>query len=333
MADHATTEGPDTAGTSTAAPVKGRLGNCVVCDAGVVAKYKCPGCGIATCSLVCVKKHKQTGDGCSGKRKVGEFKDIREFTDADLVSDYRFLEDALLEKDRAKRWRPTFKVGTETAARADRSPANSKTVDLLTRAASDRGTQLFCMPDGMQRRVANTTFYDRKRNLMQWRVEWLFHNSRGEANETETESDLTSEKDASKKSKQPASAARAEDAKVDETRILETAMRNHLVSGPGNAVRMHELRRLVLIDRETERKKAAGGRDAESEKQSGAEKSIGVFLPAEGHPANDKRYHKLDPSSTLRECLKGKRVLEFPTLHVAVLPDDSEFFPLVEDGE
>ena len=26
-----------------------------------------------------------------------------------------------------------------------------------------------------RRRVANTTFYDRKRDLMQWRVEWLFH--------------------------------------------------------------------------------------------------------------------------------------------------------------
>ena len=110
-------------------------------------------------------------------------------------------------------------------------------------------------------------------------------------------------------------------------------MGNQVVCGRGNAVRMHELRRVVLIDRETERKEAAGERGAESEKQSGAEKSIGVFLPAEGHPSNDKRYHKRDPSSTLRECLKGKRVLEFPTLHVAVLPDDSEFFPLVEDGE
>ena len=86
--------------TAPATAARDRLGDCAVCDAGVAAKYRCPGCAIVTCSLECSKRHKQMGEGCSGKRKVAEFKDIRDFTDADLVSDYRFLEDALLEKDR-----------------------------------------------------------------------------------------------------------------------------------------------------------------------------------------------------------------------------------------
>ena len=67
--------------------------------------------------------------------------------------------------------------------------------------------------------------------------------------------------------------------------------------------------------------------------ETSIEKSIGVFLAAEGRPANDKRFYKLDPSLTLQQCLQGKRVLEFPTLHVAVLPDDEEFFPQVEEDE
>jgi hypothetical protein len=299
------------AGESAPAPaVRDRLGDCAVCDAGVAAKYRCPGCAIVTCSLACSKRHKQMGEGCSGKRKVAEFKDIRDFTDADLVSDYRFLEDALLEKDRAKRWRPRFRPGSDAAARADRAPAATKTVDLLTQKAADRGVQLFCMPDGMKRRVANTTFYDRKRDLMQWRVEWLFHGPRAPRDEEK------------KEKKKPTPVARAEDAKVDETATIGSALRAHFAPGPGNAARLHELRRFRSLQERTNKN--------ENENETS---SIGIFLAAEGRRADDPRFHRLALDATLRENLNGKRVLEFPTLHVAVLPEDQDAFPLVPENE
>lgn len=300
------------AGESAPAPaVRDRLGDCAVCDAGVAAKYRCPGCAIVTCSLACSKRHKQMGEGCSGKRKVAEFKDIRDFTDADLVSDYRFLEDALLEKDRAKRWRPRFRPGSDAAARADRAPAATKTVDLLTQKAADRGVQLFCMPDGMKRRVANTTFYDRKRDLMQWRVEWLFHGPRAP-------------RDAGDEKKKPTPVARAEDAKVDETATIGSALRAHFAPGPGNAARLHELRRFRSLQERTNKN------ENENENETS---SIGIFLAAEGRRADDPRFHRLALDATLRENLNGKRVLEFPTLHVAVLPEDQDAFPLVPENE
>lgn len=300
------------AGESAPAPaVRDRLGDCAVCDAGVAAKYRCPGCAIVTCSLACSKRHKQMGEGCSGKRKVAEFKDIRDFTDADLVSDYRFLEDALLEKDRAKRWRPRFRPGSDAAARADRAPAATKTVDLLTQKAADRGVQLFCMPDGMKRRVANTTFYDRKRDLMQWRVEWLFHGPRAP-------------RDAGDEKKKPTPVARAEDAKVDETATIRSALRAHFAPGPGNAARLHELRRFRSLQERTNKN------ENENENETS---SIGIFLAAEGRRADDPRFHRLALDATLRENLNGKRVLEFPTLHVAVLPEDQDAFPLVPENE
>ena len=294
-----------------ATAVRGRLGDCAVCDAGVPAKYRCPGCAVVSCSLACSKRHKQVGEGCSGKRKVAEFKDIRDFTDADLVSDYRFLEDALLEKDRAKRWRPQFRPGSDAAARADRAPAATKTVDLLTRKAADRGVQLFCMPDGMARRVANTTFYDRKRDLMQWRVEWLFHGP-------PTARDDDEEKNGRVGVEKVAPVARAEDAKVDETATIGSALRAHFAPGPGNAARLHELRRFRSL---RERRKAE------------TPATIGIFLAAEGRRADDPRFHRLALDATLRENLNGKRVLEFPTLHVAVLPEDENAFPLVPTNE
>jgi len=105
-----------------AAALPPRMGECQVCSAGAAAKYRCPACATATCSLVCSKAHKGVGgDTCSGKRDRAAFKDIREFTDADVVNDYRFLEDALSEKDRAKRWRPSY-----VEASAERPAAAAK---------------------------------------------------------------------------------------------------------------------------------------------------------------------------------------------------------------
>ena len=176
---------PATAGEADGEPpstaalpaTKGRMGNCAVCDAGVPAKYRCPACSVASCSLACSKRHKisaNDGAGCTGKRDRAAFKDIRDFTDADVVSDYRFLEEALLEKDRAKRWRPQHGSGSDAAVRSDRAPAPAKSVALVVQKAEARGVRLRRMPDGMTRRVANTTHYDRRRDLMRWRVEWLF---------------------------------------------------------------------------------------------------------------------------------------------------------------
>ena len=196
--------------------------------------------------------------------------------------------------------------------RADRAPAATKTVDLLTQKAADRGVQLFCMPDGMKRRIANTTFYDRKRDLMQWRVEWLFHGPRAPRDEEK------------KEKKKPTPVARAEDAKVDETATIGSALRAHFAPGPGNAARLHELRRFRSLQERTNKN------ENENENETS---SIGIFLAAEGRRADDPRLHRLALDATLRENLNGKRVLEFPTLHVAVLPEDQDAFPLVPENE
>jgi hypothetical protein len=182
------------------------------------------------------------------------------------------------------------------------------------------------MPDGMARRVANTTFYDRRRDLMQWRVEWLFHAPHAEWMPNDESTD-------SKTRLKRSPAARAEDAKVDETTILETALRKHLAAGPGNAAaRLHELRRFVAVDRERSKKKNTGG-SAATGGGSESEKSIAVFFAAEGRPANDPRYHRLNVQKSLRDNLRGKSVLEFPTMHVAVLPEDEKQFALMPEDE
>ena len=300
---------PATAGEADGEPpspaalpaTKGRVGSCGVCGAGVPAKYRCPACSVASCSLACSKRHKisaNDGAGCTGKRDRAAFKDIRDFTDADVVSDYRFLEEALLEKDRAKRWRPQHGSGSDAAVRSDRAPAPAKSVALVVQKAEARGVRLRRMPDGMTRRVANTTHYDRRRDLMRWRVEWLFR--------------------APAAASEPASvSASTSDAKVDETTILRDALAAHLRPVPGQAARLHRLRRFVAAVKEGKEGEAGGG---------GGASELAVFLAQDGRPANDPRFHKLNLNETIRANLAGKTIVEFPTMHVAVLPEDAKMF-------
>lgn len=75
----------------TLAPeVKFEDGKCGVCKAKDW-KYKCPRCTIQTCSLPCIRIHKNE-TGCSGIRSQTHFVSLKEFDTNQLKSDFHFLE-------------------------------------------------------------------------------------------------------------------------------------------------------------------------------------------------------------------------------------------------
>lgn len=65
-------------------------------------KYRCPACDTRTCSLACSKAHKQH-TGCTGKRSRTEMVTLSDFTERQLLSDYKFLEEAARLNDVAQR--------------------------------------------------------------------------------------------------------------------------------------------------------------------------------------------------------------------------------------
>lgn len=82
---------------------------CEVCNASI-AIYHCPRCSTSTCSLKCCRAHKisSTEDGstnvvCNGKRDRTKFCSLKGFDDAQLASDYHFLEDVLKLSEGSKR--------------------------------------------------------------------------------------------------------------------------------------------------------------------------------------------------------------------------------------
>ena len=52
--------------------------------------------------------------------------------------------------------------------------------------------------------------------------------------------------------------------------------------------------------------------------------SLRVLLFAEGRRADDPRYYALPLELSLSEALRGKTVIEYPTLHVELLPTSAD---------
>ncbi|CAI8045280.1 Box C/D snoRNA protein 1 [Geodia barretti] len=131
-------------------------------------RYKCPGCGVRSCSVQCVKRHK-TERRCEGKRSNTNYVSLSEFTTSHLLSDYYFLEEAGRMIDSAHRGLQN--IGRDTRERRQR-------LQRVRTAARKRGISLQLCPQGMVKHQANTSCTiwnkDRRDWGIQWRVRLVF---------------------------------------------------------------------------------------------------------------------------------------------------------------
>ncbi|CAD7705162.1 unnamed protein product [Ostreobium quekettii] len=135
---------------------------CSVCQK-CPAKYRCPGCSTRTCCLACVRGHKEAAQ-CSGKRSRTDFISIKDFTDSNLLSDFRFLEELKTASDCASRHRPSHRGMREWPKR----------MKILMSEAQKRHVALQFLPQGMKRQRLNSTWYNIKRQRIHWDIEWRF---------------------------------------------------------------------------------------------------------------------------------------------------------------
>ncbi|GLH09015.1 Uncharacterized protein GBIM_14165 [Gryllus bimaculatus] len=141
-----------------------RLGTCEECGE-CPAKYTCPRCEIKSCSLSCVKKHKSEIN-CSGERDKTAFKRLSEFTNLDLLSDYRMLEETTRSVENYKR--DTMKHFTRWNRKL---PVH---LGRLRDAVTCRGARILFLPQHFARHKSNTTYFDWKTQKISWRIEWVF---------------------------------------------------------------------------------------------------------------------------------------------------------------
>lgn len=154
-------------------------------------KYTCPKCGIKTCSLPCVKKHKIQTE-CSGEIEHTKFisrdrlNQDKNFTNRDynfLINTGRKIELGKLDvKRKAKAVFRGKDKGVESNKRpkADRS-INDSRIHQIEKAypqsafpvSKRNNTLIISLPSGMSRSSINKSGYNKKASVYIWTVEWI----------------------------------------------------------------------------------------------------------------------------------------------------------------
>ncbi|KAF8403887.1 hypothetical protein HHK36_011993 [Tetracentron sinense] len=132
------------------------------------SKYRCPGCSIRSCSLPCVKVHKQR-IGCTGKRPRTQFVPLSQFNDNLLVSDYNLLEEVKRVAESAQRMR--HKLCGNSHFKLPFKLQN------LRKVAGRRRTKILFLPSGMSKREKNQSRCDQRKKSIYWTIEWRFHST------------------------------------------------------------------------------------------------------------------------------------------------------------
>ncbi|XP_043226309.1 box C/D snoRNA protein 1-like [Amphibalanus amphitrite] len=161
------------------------------------AKYTCPGCLWRTCSVKCIKRHKEETQ-CTGLRDKVKYKPMSQLGDLDILNDYRLLEEIGRQVEVAGRTAPR-------CGRHGAPPPLRPALHRLRRLAKKRGVRLDFLPESFERRRQNTTEVDPGgQQRLLWRVEWRL----------------------------PLADAVVTDDKVPETTKLSEALGRHLSVGP-----------------------------------------------------------------------------------------------------
>ncbi|XP_036045816.1 box C/D snoRNA protein 1 [Onychomys torridus] len=142
------------------------------------AKYRCPRCLRYSCSLPCVKKHKAELT-CNGVRDKTAYVSLQQFTEMNLLSDYRFLEDVARTADQVSR--DTFL----------KRPKRKKYLFFMKNRARKQGILLRLLPCGFSKRKENSTVFDHRKQQFFWHVKLQFPQSQAEYVEKRVPDDKT----------------------------------------------------------------------------------------------------------------------------------------------
>lgn len=170
---------------------------CAICHIST-PQYKCPRCGLRTCSLPCVKKHKAWSD-CSGERDATKYLPPSKLrTPAGIDHDYNFLhgiersvesaerlligERGLVQEEELRpltvqevRWKPG-RDGRKRKVIVTRvlREAKGRTFErFLSQRLKKLNIEILCAPIGMRRMKENNTTLNRRTGRINWQVEWM----------------------------------------------------------------------------------------------------------------------------------------------------------------
>uniref|UniRef100_A0A8C3TWM2 Box C/D snoRNA protein 1 n=1 Tax=Catharus ustulatus TaxID=91951 RepID=A0A8C3TWM2_CATUS len=217
------------------------------------AKYRCPRCMKYSCSLLCVKKHK-LALSCNGVRDKTAFVSVNEFTDLNLLSDYRFLEDVGRTADAAARHCIVH------------SPATKRLLYCLRNKARGCNIELKTLPVGFTKRRENSTTFNA--NKFYWHLKLIFPHCHAEYTLKGVPDDKT----------------------------LADILKPYIDPVESDPVVCQRLKIYT----------------------ASPQSDVRILMKIENRSRNSVRYNELDASRSLLDNLKGKVIIEYPTLFVVL---------------
>ena len=269
------------------------LPECQICEK-CESKYTCPGCSVKYCSLDCFKNHKSTS-GCTGKRDVTKYLDVKDFNDNHLKSDYNFLENLDEQTIHWSRMREREKIDSHSYQ------FHHPKVKEIQYKAIQKGIRMELMPIGMSKRQQNTTYYNRKSDKLFWRVEFLFDQELDD--QTNVAITLTEN-------------TVCEDVKICD--IMAKYFDKDLV---GSAKTRDKIQKYASWFERYKTSNSEVSKDA-----------FYYFMKVESKGGNQVLFYNLDATIPLKDTLKDCVVLEYPTIHI-VLPGSESSYPTISSEQ
>ncbi|XP_027575743.1 box C/D snoRNA protein 1 isoform X1 [Pipra filicauda] len=262
----------DGGGTGSAPPAAGggkmSLHRCETCSKEE-AKYRCPRCMKYSCSLLCVKKHK-LALSCNGVRDKTAFVSVNEFTDLNLLSDYRFLEDVGRTADAAARHCIVH------------SPATKRLLQCLRNKARGCNIELKTLPVGFTKRRENSTTFNSTENKFYWHLKLVFPHCHAEYTLK----------------------------RVPDDKTLTDILKPYIDPVESDPVVCQRLKIYT----------------------ASPQSDVQILMKIENRSRNSVRYNELDASRSLLDNLKGKVIIEYPTLFVVLKTLKNDMVVLGKDG-
>lgn len=296
--------------------------SCSICHLNPI-KYTCPRCSTHTCSLACVRKHKQWAQ-CSGLRDPAEYRKRAELATASSIDkDFNFIAGVERTLSRAE--------ATNSDKGIDLAPARSaKYADHRPRLEIEiesRGVKVVRAPKGLSRSRNNKTSWASNVKAVMWTVDWLEEDDKkvtGQALESKDLKELYMlatgriNRKGKKRAIQTNSETHAKRRKSDATSIGAQEDAVHKVVGKPETVDSTDESKRV------QNSAAVADHDLDGQffylHKPDTSSSLKCLIPV----ATDQ---------SLRQILKGRVVFEYPTFYIKRVPPDKLEAPFISEAE
>ncbi|KAI9893364.1 MAG: Box C/D snoRNA protein 1 [Vezdaea aestivalis] len=256
---------------------------CSVCRCDL-PKYRCPRCSARTCSLACVKRHKLRAR-CSGVRNAAVYRKRHELKDpANFDQDFNFI--TKIERARERNLRECGERGIPDLPprRAGTHPRVHSNELVVERLKRDDITVIKA-PAGFSRSKENITHWNGQFGKIVWTVEWLHTSGKRHLKA------------------------------ISDGQTIHTAYdRAATPSGTSHASKRTRNRKGRQPTSDNKITPVHLKHPAEGDGKKPLQ--LAFYLHDPTHRSEKETLHLLNPDATLSDSLKGRTLVEYPTIYV-----------------